>query len=94
MLMWQQAPPEDYYPTINLNFADVEDFADAIRGMIRYDRPVLTSAGSATYLATNYEQGRFGLAPEEAPRSYLLHPVYDNLLTNRKMVAFLSAYVE
>lgn len=99
---WQQAPAEDYLPTTNLNFAVVDGFADAIRGMIRYDRPVLTASRAGDELTLNYEHGRFDdddttptiMGPEGPPRTYLLHPVYDNLLVDRRMVGFLSAHVQ
>ena len=73
---WQSAPAN--MATTNLNFAELENYDDAIRGMMYSQRPVLTASDNDNV---------------EIPQSYLLQPIYDNLLNDRKMVAFLSARV-
>ena len=89
--MWQQAPAEDYTPTTNMNFADLGDTLEqVVTGMIQASRPSLTAVGEGAYLPSSYKQHN-DVVMDGTPRTFLLQPVYDNLLENRQMVAFLSA---
>jgi hypothetical protein len=90
--IWQLAPAEDYDPTTNLNFAEMANLYPVIDSMIGTNRPALTPAGSGDYLAENYHE-LVDFGPTGTPRSYVLQPVYDSLLEDRQVVAFLSAYM-
>ena len=90
--IWQQAPPCDFQPQINLDLRSDPIFERMIDGMINTNHAVITQVVDATQLDTNYDF-RFNPSEQAEPHSFLLEPVYDSLTVNRTMVAFLSAFL-
>ncbi|CAB9525455.1 Receptor-type guanylate cyclase gcy (Partial), partial [Seminavis robusta] len=91
---WQRAPVEDFNPTVNVNWGHVRGFERFMKGMIRYDQPVLTRVSDANYLSLNYDDRFEYLERARAPHSYLYVPIYDSHVQNRSIVAVLSAFLQ
>jgi hypothetical protein len=90
--IWQQAPPCDYQPQINLDLRSDPTFERFIDGMLVAKQAVITQVVDGTQLNTNYHS-RFDPSQQAEPHSYILDPVYDKFTEDRSMVAFLAAFI-
>jgi hypothetical protein len=90
---WQVAPAYEYDPLTNTDMLSHPVFQSPIKAMLEKDKAVLTDVTDASFLWTQYDDGRFPVDERVEPHSYLLQPVYSNMEVDRTTVAVLSAFL-